>query len=273
MTREAGDPVRDGSRGRLLVLGGGGGCRRDRPGAARARRAGARHRAAAPRAGRHTPGRGPAHPRRGRARPRGPAGAVAGVGSPMSWGPGWAARGVCPRQHQALAADHAWAGLHVVVSTGTASGKSLAYQLPVLAALPADPRRPPSISRPPRRWGADQLRATGALDPGGAPELHPATYDGTLRAERESVRPRRDGSSPNPTCSPRALLPHGRWTTFLRRLRYVVVDEAHAYRGVFGSHVALVLRRLRRPARGTARTRRSCWPRRRCPTRRSRPAR
>ena len=172
--------------------------------------------------------------------------------------PGWVpddlrarlgARGVgAPWQHQALAADHAWAGRHVVVSTGTASGKSLAYQLPVVAALSADPGATALYLSPTKALGADQLRAARALDPGGLGGLRASSYDGdTPIAERDAVRRSARWVFTNPDMLHRGILPrHGRWTTFLRRLRFVVVDEAHAYRGVFGSHVALLLRRLRR---------------------------
>jgi DEAD/DEAH box helicase domain-containing protein len=160
-----------------------------------------------------------------------------------------AARGVpAPWLHQSLAADHAWAGRHVVVSTGTASGKSLAYQLPVVAALSADPGATALYLSPTKALGADQLRAARALDTGGADGLRASSYDGdTPMAERDAVRRSARWVFTNPDMLHRGILPrHGRWTTFLRRLRYVVVDEAHAYRGVFGSHVALLLRRLRR---------------------------
>jgi DEAD/DEAH box helicase domain-containing protein len=158
-------------------------------------------------------------------------------------------RGVpSPWEHQALAADHAWTGRHVVVSTGTASGKSLAYQLPVVASLSAEPTATALYLSPTKALGADQLRAARALDPGGPDGLRASSYDGdTPYSERDAVRRSARWLFTNPDMLHRGILPrHGRWTTFLRRLRYVVVDEAHAYRGVFGSHVALLLRRLRR---------------------------
>ena len=178
------------------------------------------------------------------------------AGEGVAW-PGWvpddlvarlAARGVDrPWSHQARAADLAHAGHHVVVSTGTASGKSLAYQLPVLADLTADPRATALYLAPTKALAADQLRTILAL--GGA-GVRAATYDGdTPVAERDWVRTHTRWIVTNPDMLHRGVLPrHGRWTTFLRRLRYVVVDECHSYRGVFGSHVALLLRRLRRIA-------------------------
>ncbi len=159
-----------------------------------------------------------------------------------------AERGVtAPWAHQGEAAELAHAGRHVVVSTGTASGKSLAYQLPVLVDLTADPRATALYLSPTKALGADQLRAIRALDPG---DVRAATYDGdTPIAERDWARHHARWIVTNPDMLHRGVLPrHGRWTTFLRRLRYVVVDECHTYRGVFGSHVALLLRRLRRIA-------------------------
>ena len=156
------------------------------------------------------------------------------------------ARGVDrPWGHQAAAAEHAWAGEHVVVSTGTASGKSLAYQLPVLTRLHTDPRATALYLSPTKALGADQLRTVHDLRVEG---VRAASYDGdTPIPERDWVRQHANWVFTNPDMLHRGVLPrHGRWTTFLRRLRYVVIDECHTYRGVFGSHVALLMRRLRR---------------------------
>ena len=156
------------------------------------------------------------------------------------------ARGIeRPWSHQAAAADRAWADGHVVVSTGTASGKSLAYQLPVLTRLHTDPRATALYLSPTKALGADQLRTVLDL---GVDGVRAASYDGdTPIPERDWVRQHATWVFTNPDMLHRGVLPrHGRWTTFLRRLRYVVVDECHTYRGLFGSHVALLLRRLRR---------------------------
>jgi DEAD/DEAH box helicase domain-containing protein len=152
-----------------------------------------------------------------------------------------------PWAHQVEAAEHAWAGRSVVLATGTASGKSLAYQLPVTAALTADPRATALYLSPTKALGADQLRAACALE---LPGLRAASYDGdTPMAERDWVRAHARWVFTNPDMLHRGVLPaHGRWANFLRRLTYVVVDECHGYRGLFGSHVALLLRRLRRVA-------------------------
>lgn len=153
-----------------------------------------------------------------------------------------------PWAHQIEAAAHVLAGRHVVVSTGTASGKSLAYQLPVAVTLTADPRATALYLAPTKALSADQLRAASSLS---LPKLRAAGFDGdTPMAERDWVRAHARWVFTNPDMLHRGILPaHGRWAGFFRRLAYVVVDECHGYRGVFGSHVALLLRRLRRVAR------------------------
>jgi DEAD/DEAH box helicase domain-containing protein len=175
-------------------------------------------------------------------------------GSPVAWPP-WVpadlrealrARGVDrPWSHQAAAAELAHAGRHVVVSTGTASGKSLAYHLPVLTALAADPRATALYFAPTKALAADQLRALSEIAP---VDVRASVYDGdTPWEEREWVRTYSRFVLTNPDMVHRGLLPrHATWSTFLRRLRFVVIDECHTYRGVFGSHVAQVIRRLRR---------------------------
>ncbi|MEU4341128.1 DEAD/DEAH box helicase [Nocardia sp. NPDC023852] len=156
-----------------------------------------------------------------------------------------------PWTHQIRTADLAYQGEHVVISTGTASGKSLGYQLPVLTALQEDPKATALYLAPTKALGADQLRAVGALThESSLRDVHPATYDGDTPAEiRQWVRANARWIFTNPDMLHLGILrSHQRWARVLRRLRYVVVDECHAYRGVFGSHVALVLRRLRRIA-------------------------
>lgn len=150
-----------------------------------------------------------------------------------------------PWEHQAAAATLAREGTHVVLATGTASGKSLAYQLPALDALVQDPRATVLYLSPTKALAADQLRALRRL---GLDGIRPATFDGdTQREEREWIRQHCRFLLTNPDMLHHSLLPgHSRWGVFLRRLRYVVIDECHTYRGVFGSQVAHVLRRLRR---------------------------
>ncbi|MFC5231835.1 DEAD/DEAH box helicase [Pseudonocardia zijingensis] len=158
----------------------------------------------------------------------------------------WARQGVAaPWSHQAEAAEHAWAGRDVVVATGTASGKSLAYQLPVLARFAQDPRATALYLSPTKALAADQLRALDALD---VPDVRAAPFDGDTPTDaRDWARRHGRWLFSNPDMLHRSLLPrHGQWAMFLRRLQFVVVDECHTYRGVFGSHVALLLRRLLR---------------------------
>ncbi|MBE1485584.1 DEAD/DEAH box helicase domain-containing protein [Plantactinospora soyae] len=152
---------------------------------------------------------------------------------------------VAPWRHQAEAAEHAYAGRHVVIATGTASGKSLAYQLPALATLLTDPRATALYLAPTKALAADQLRSVAGL---GLDGVRPACYDGdTPRAERDWIRQHSRFVLTNPDMLHHGILPgHAKWSGFLRRLAFVVVDECHTYRGVFGSHVAHVLRRLRR---------------------------
>lgn len=180
-------------------------------------------------------------------------------GRPHAW-PAWAEpdvvrafadRGIsCPWTHQAVAAELAHAGRHVVVSTGTASGKSLAYQLPVLNALATDPRARVLYLSPTKALGHDQLRAAHALT-AAVPRLHdvaPTAYDGDSPPEvRRFARERSRWLFSNPDMIHLSILRnHARWAVLLRGLRFVIVDECHYYRGVFGSNVAMVLRRLLR---------------------------
>jgi len=150
-----------------------------------------------------------------------------------------------PWEHQAQAADLAWGGTSVVVSTGTASGKSLAYLLPVLSGLLTSERSTALYLAPTKALATDQLRAVRALN---LMAVRAATYDGdTAREDRDWVRRHANLVLTNPDMVSRGILPrHSDFAAFLRGLSYVVVDECHAYRGVFGSHVAQVLRRLRR---------------------------
>lgn len=155
--------------------------------------------------------------------------------------------------HQALAVAEARAGRNVVVVTGTASGKTLAYNLPVLERLMADPEGTALYLFPTKALAQDQLKGlTRLLEP--LPDLRaslaPGVYDGdTSQAARKKVRDSSRIILSNPDMLHRAILPyHGRWSRFLANLRYVVVDEIHSYRGIFGSNVANVFRRLRRIA-------------------------
>ena len=147
--------------------------------------------------------------------------------------------------HQAAAIDAARAGRSVVVATGTASGKSLCYQVPIAEAVVGDPPGTALLLYPTKALAQDQLRSLTALD---IPGLVAATYDGdTGIDERTWTRRNANVLLTNPDMLHVGLLPyHERWATFLMRLRYVVVDELHVLRGIFGTHVAHLLRRLRR---------------------------
>jgi DEAD/DEAH box helicase domain-containing protein len=150
-----------------------------------------------------------------------------------------------PWAHQAAAADHAAAGRNVIISTSPASGKSLGYLLPALTRV-FDGGTALYLA-PTRALAADQLRMVASL---GIPGVRPAVVDGdTPFAERDWARARASYLLTTPDMLHHSLLPrHARWDGFFRRLAFVIVDECHTYRGVFGSHVAQVLRRLRRVA-------------------------
>jgi DEAD/DEAH box helicase domain-containing protein len=137
---------------------------------------------------------------------------------------------------------------NLVITSGTASGKSLAFNLPVLNSIAARPKDRALYLYPTKALAQDQARKLAQLRP---PGLREAIYDGdTPREERPEIRRKSNLVLTNPDMLHVALLPnHAGWGNFLANLEWVVVDEAHTYRGVFGSHVANVLRRLRRLAR------------------------
>jgi DEAD/DEAH box helicase domain-containing protein len=151
-------------------------------------------------------------------------------------------------RHQAEAWEPAARGDNVVVTTGTASGKSLAFNLPVLSAIAAEPKTRALYLYPTKALAQDQARALAELRLKG---LRPAIYDGDTELERRwQVRKWANAILTNPDMLHIGVLPHhDRWGDVLHNLRFVIVDEAHVYRGVFGSHVANVLRRLLRLAR------------------------
>jgi DEAD/DEAH box helicase domain-containing protein len=150
--------------------------------------------------------------------------------------------------HQRAAWDAAERGENVMVTTGTASGKTLAFNLPVLDALARQPKTRALYLYPTKALAQDQFRTLSGYR---VPKLRPAIYDGdTPTEQRWQIRKWSNVILTNPDMVHIGLLPnHDRWGDVLANLRYVVVDEAHVYRGVFGSHVANVLRRLRRLAR------------------------
>ena len=156
-------------------------------------------------------------------------------------------------EHQAQALSSAFDG-PTIVTTGTASGKSLCFQLPTLEVLTSDRTARALYLYPTKALAQDQARALHALGLHGA--IRPAIYDGdTPRQERAAIRKRSNLIITNPDMLHVGILPHHpAWGDLLANLAFVVVDEAHVYRGVFGSHVGNVLRRLRRAAaiHGTA---------------------
>ncbi len=153
-----------------------------------------------------------------------------------------------PWAHQAAAADLAHAGHSVIMATGTASGKSVGYLTPALTAIGTGATA--LYLSPTRALAADQLALVQALGTGFSPAVRAAVVDGdTPFADRARARKHATYLLTTPDMLNYGLLPsHQRWNGFFRRLKYVIVDECHGYRGVFGSHVAQVLRRLRRVA-------------------------
>ena len=150
--------------------------------------------------------------------------------------------------HQAAAYQVILQGKHVVVSTGTASGKSLCYQLPILDTLEKFPGDTTALLLfPTKALAHDQHLALTSF---ASAKLRQkiATYDGdTAAQQRASIRKNANILLSNPDMLHMAVLPHHTlWAEFLKNLRFVVIDEIHAYRGVFGSHIANVLRRLKR---------------------------
>jgi DEAD/DEAH box helicase domain-containing protein len=137
---------------------------------------------------------------------------------------------------------------NVIVTSGTASGKSLSFNLPVLDGIARDPKARALYVYPTKALAQDQARKLSEL---GLSQLRHAIYDGdTPRDDRPAIRRRSNVVLTNPDMLNMAALAHHKgWGDFFANLSWVVVDEAHTYRGVFGSHVANVLRRLRRVAR------------------------
>lgn len=165
---------------------------------------------------------------------------------------------VQPWRHQVIGANAGHGGEHTIIATGTASGKSLAYQLPALDAVHRAALRVaenPGLLEtdgavtlylsPTKALAADQLAALNSLN---LPTLRAATYDGdTAPADRRWIRDHSNFILCNPDMLHFGVLPnHTWWARFFKRLKYVIIDEAHSYRGVFGSHVAVLMRRLRR---------------------------
>ncbi|MBN1866317.1 DEAD/DEAH box helicase [Candidatus Sumerlaeota bacterium] len=154
--------------------------------------------------------------------------------------------------HQAEAIEHVRAGQNVVVVTGTASGKTLCYNIPVVEALAREPGATALYLYPTKALAQDQLRGLGKFRlPDQGADFLAGTYDGdTPQNLRRKLRNGGNVILTNPDMLHQGILPqHARWNRFFTRLRFVVIDEIHAFRGVFGSHLANVVRRLDRICR------------------------
>ncbi|MDP2726643.1 MAG: DEAD/DEAH box helicase [Dehalococcoidia bacterium] len=153
--------------------------------------------------------------------------------------------------HQTQALEAALAGRSMVVATGTASGKTLCYNLAFLQAFLEDPHSRALYLFPTKALAQDQVRSLRALAAHCCPSLYADTFDGdTPRPLRSRIKRSAHVILTNPDMLHLGILPnHTSWASLLRKLRYVVIDEAHVYRGVFGSQVANVIRRLRRLCR------------------------
>ena len=151
-----------------------------------------------------------------------------------------------PWLHQAAAASLAHDGAHTVIAAGTASGKTAAYWMPTLSAICERDATVLYLS-PTKALANDQLNSLLALD---IPGVRPATYDGdTSQDDRSWARKHANYLLTNPDMLHHGILPmHATWASYFRRLSFIVIDEVHIYRGVFGSHVAALLRRLQRVA-------------------------
>ena len=150
-------------------------------------------------------------------------------------------------RHQTQAIRRIREGRHTVLAAGTAAGKTLCFQVPIAERILARPRSTALLLYPTKALAQDQARSFGQLR---IPEVAVATYDGdTPHDERARIRQRSNVVLTNPDMLHVGILPyHAAWADFLHRLEYVVVDEMHTLRGIFGTHVAFVLRRLRRLA-------------------------
>ncbi len=166
----------------------------------------------------------------------------------------WEARGVeRPYSHQAEAMEQIRRGRDTVLVTPTASGKTLAYNVPVLTAIREDPETRALYIFPTKALAQDQYHELHALSQASQVPVRTHTYDGDTAGEiRQAVRETGHVVMTNPDMLHSGILPHHpRWLKLFTNLKYVVIDEVHTYRGVFGSHMANVLRRLRRVALAT----------------------
>jgi DEAD/DEAH box helicase domain-containing protein len=149
--------------------------------------------------------------------------------------------------HQAEAINKVRQGKNVIIVTPTASGKTLAFNIPVLEALTEDPKATALYLYPTKALTNDQLKVLKELEKEIGIEASPNIYDGdTPQSQRASIRENSKIILTNPYGLHQYLPWHYKWRTFLQNLKFIVIDEAHVYRGVFGSNVAMLLRRLMR---------------------------
>jgi DEAD/DEAH box helicase domain-containing protein len=164
----------------------------------------------------------------------------------------YAAKGIRrPYSHQAAAAEAVHAGRNIVIVTPTASGKTLCYNLPILNAILENPDSRALYLFPTKALAQDQLAELYDLNQRLENRFGVFTYDGDTPSDaRKAIREKAHIALTNPDMLHTGILPHHtRWTRLFENLRYIVIDELHTYRGVFGSHLCNVLRRLRRIAR------------------------
>jgi len=159
-------------------------------------------------------------------------------------------RGFSLFSHQAGAVEALRRGANVLITTPTASGKTLAYNLPIFEALIADPAAAALYLYPTKALANDQLKVLREMEKAAGIDARPAVYDGdTAASRRPGIRERSRIILSNPHELHQILPWHHKWQAFFRNLRFVVLDEAHRYRGVLGSNMAFLIRRLRRIAR------------------------
>ncbi len=178
----------------------------------------------------------------------------------------YAAKGVRqPYTHQAEAAEAVHAGKNVVIVTPTASGKTLCYNLPILNAILENSDTRALYLFPTKALAQDQLAELHDVNQRLDNRFGVFTYDGDTPSDaRKAIREKGHLVLTNPDMLHTGILPHHtRWTRLFENLRYIVIDELHTYRGVFGSHLCNVLRRLRRIARFYGREPQLCAARRR----------